>query len=247
MHKYLRAIGFSKITSRTQLEDIYKLTLSEPNRRLSVTLNEMSSLTQFDKDFGDGIGLSLVGELDMNGSLSIEHYFPYVRPNNYLGIDGIDIEEHTYNKSYIGTIGDMYMAIMFYIQNIADTTRLLKYQKKDINTIMLSALSLEGTVILPIDRDSYKESYEESEDVLSVIDSTFLPMGIEVDYYRIIGYIQSVEKKVNTYTNELLYNITVESMGYKLNVCINALDLVGEPLPGRRFRGEVWLQGYVVI
>jgi len=28
-------------------------------------------------------------------------------------------------------------------------------------------------------------------------------------------------------------------------VCINAKDLIGEPEEGRRFKGVIWLQGFV--
>ena len=289
MHKYLRAVGFSNIESRSQLEEIYKETLSSPNRKVASTLNETSTLVQFDRDFGAGIGVSLVGEMDRDGSLSIEHYFPYIRPKYYTNVDAIDIEEHSYNKSYVGTVGDMFIAIMFHVQNITECDRLLKYHNRNLTTVMLSGLSTDGTIILPIEKDAYPDEQREalqkkkkilmehakkgnvdaintitemdieiynqtitriednSEDVLSVIDSTFLPIGIEADSYRVIGYILEVKKLFNTFTNEQLYDMTIESLGYKLNICINAEDLVGEPLPGRRFRGDIWLQGYLVM
>ena len=31
------------------------------------------------------------------------------------------------------------------------------------------------------------------------------------------------------------------------DICIHADDLLGEPLPGRRFRGNVWMQGKVEV
>ena len=289
MHKFLRAIGFSKIESRYQLEDIYKDILSSPNRKVASTINTGSTLVQFDKDFGNGIGISLIGEMDKSGSLSIEHFFPYVRPKVYTNTDTIDLEEHTYNKSYIGTIGDLFIAVMFYVQNIAECDRLLKYHNRSLTTVMLSALSTKGTIILPIEKypeveekekavqakknklmknalegdidainsitkmdiNLYNETLtrieEQSLDVLTVVDTTFLPTGVESDLYSIIGIIKEVYTRFNIVTNEQLYDITVESLGYTFNICINAEDLVGEPLPGRRFRGDIWLQGYIVI
>ena len=29
------------------------------------------------------------------------------------------------------------------------------------------------------------------------------------------------------------------------DVCINQKDLLGEPMPGRRFKGTIWLQGKI--
>ena len=51
MHKYLRAIGFSKIISRKQLENIYQQTLSNPNRKVATTIGVDTTLIQFFKDF----------------------------------------------------------------------------------------------------------------------------------------------------------------------------------------------------
>ena len=33
--------------------------------------------------------------------------------------------------------------------------------------------------------------------------------------------------------------------GFDFHIAINDEDLLGEPLPGRRFKGEIWLQGMV--
>ena len=77
MHTYLRAIGFRECKNRQQLEDIYRHTLNTPNRKIMTTISVDTSLLQFEKDFGKNFGLSLVGEYDIKGSLSIEHYFPY--------------------------------------------------------------------------------------------------------------------------------------------------------------------------
>ena len=64
MHSYLRAIGFSKIKSRKQLEKIYALCLRNPNRKVMTTISIDTSLIQFEKDFGSSIGLTLLGEYD---------------------------------------------------------------------------------------------------------------------------------------------------------------------------------------
>ena len=42
-----------------------------------------------------------------------------------------------------------------------------------------------------------------------------------------------------------LIMLVVMCNGIRLTVCINELDLQGEPEAGRRFRGIIWLQGYV--
>lgn len=85
------------------------------------------------------------------------------------------------------------------------------------------------------------------EDMFSIVDTSFMPCGVECDHYMIVGNILSVHTEINSITNEKIYNIMVEANYILLNIGINSLDLQGEPKVGRRFRGEIWLQGYVKI
>ena len=76
------------------------------------------------------------------------------------------------------------------------------------------------------------------EDVLSIIDTSFMPCGVECDHYMVC--LQEIERI-------LFCNLLIEANGLMINVGINEADLQGEPKVGRRFRGEIWLQGVVTI
>lgn len=82
-----------------------------------------------------------------------------------------------------------------------------------------------------------------TEDVLSIVTTSFMPYGMECDQYQIIGTILFYTKIFNSYTREILYQMTVECNGMTFDLCINKKDLLGEPEIGRRFKGSVWLQG----
>ena len=45
------------------------------------------------------------------------------------------------------------------------------------------------------------------------------------------------------YTKEDVYLLQVECNDLNLLVCINSKDLLGEPAVGRRFKGQIWMQG----
>ncbi len=81
------------------------------------------------------------------------------------------------------------------------------------------------------------------EDIYSIVDSTFIPYGSESDNYTIIGNILEVSKLQNEFTKEYIYNLVVECNDIVLEICINEKDLLGKPEPGRRFKGNIWLQG----
>lgn len=83
------------------------------------------------------------------------------------------------------------------------------------------------------------------EDVLSIVDTSFMPYGMECDQYQIIGNILFYTKVFNSYTRETLYQMTVECNGMNFDICINKKDLLGDPEAGRRFKGTVWLQGKI--
>ena len=85
------------------------------------------------------------------------------------------------------------------------------------------------------------------EDIYSIVETSFIPYGSESDNYSILGYINSVEKQMNFYTKEEFYVLNVECNEMSYDVCIHVDDLLGEPAVGRRFRGNVWMQGKVEV
>ncbi|MFI3236418.1 MAG: DUF3881 family protein [Lachnospiraceae bacterium] len=85
----------------------------------------------------------------------------------------------------------------------------------------------------------------QNSDLYSVVDSTFIPYGLECDLYMVLGYITDVRKEVNAITNEEVYILSLMCNEIAIDVGINTLDLEGEPEIGRRFKGVVWLQGQI--
>lgn len=85
------------------------------------------------------------------------------------------------------------------------------------------------------------------EDVYSIVDTTFIPYGSESDNYTIIGNILEVNLNQNSFSKEYIYTLIVECNDIVLEVAINKKYLIGEPVVGRRFKGIIWLQGYVVF
>jgi hypothetical protein len=83
------------------------------------------------------------------------------------------------------------------------------------------------------------------EDILTIVDSYFMPFGIECDQYQVLGTILFYTKVYNSLTREAIYQMTIECNGMQFDICINAADLLGEPETGRRFKGNIWLQGRV--
>ena len=84
-----------------------------------------------------------------------------------------------------------------------------------------------------------------TEDVFSIVDTFFMPFGMECDYYQLMGEILSVNKVRNYRTKEYLYQMRILCNDLEIDVCINEADLMGDPDVGRRFKGNLWLQGFI--
>lgn len=290
MHSFLSAIGFSNIKDRQKLEPIYRQILQSPTSKIITTISSDTSLIQINKDFGEGFGISLVGELSSGGELSIEYYFPYVNSKLLTISPDIYAEKYTDKTGYAGVTNnfDVGMNLIFFITNVADyeKSKWINKSNKNISKVWLSGLSNSGTIILDVvkkddnpnvrarknkrnklieaakkgdpdaiesltleDMDTYnmigKRSH--SEDLFTIVESSFMPVGVETDHYAIIGSILSYKVAVNQYTNEPIYLLNILCNDLRFTVAINKENLIGEPVPGRRFKGEIWLQGKIDI
>lgn len=103
--------------------------------------------------------------------------------------------------------------------------------------------AMESLTIEDIDLYSQASRRVVKEDIYSIVDTCFMPSGIECDQYSIVGEIREVNLKKNRITSEEIYDLKLECNDLYFKVGINKLDLLGEPLPGRRFKGRIWMQG----
>ena len=83
-------------------------------------------------------------------------------------------------------------------------------------------------------------------DVFTLVDTYLMPYGVECDQYSILGEIIECEKVTNNVSGENVWKFVLNVNDLIMDVCINELDLVGEPVVGRRFKGVIWMQGMVL-
>ncbi|MBQ6679099.1 MAG: DUF3881 family protein [Lachnospiraceae bacterium] len=80
-------------------------------------------------------------------------------------------------------------------------------------------------------------------DVFTLVNSFFMPHGMESDQYYFMGKILSKQLLENHLTQERFYRMIVESNGMELTVSINEEDLTGTPEVGCRIKCHAWLIG----
>lgn len=124
-------------------------------------------------------------------------------------------------------------------QNSVDRSNLLAAAKKGdeeaIETLTLEDMDMYTTISRRIQK----------EDVFSLVDTYFMPYGVESDQYSVLGEIVAMRQSTNYVTGEKIYILTICCNELTFDVCINIIDLFGEPQVGRRFKGIIWLQGFI--
>ncbi len=127
-----------------------------------------------------------------------------------------------------------------------------KEQKQESHdrSILMSAAkagdpeAMESLTMNDIDTYSRVSRRLISEDVFSIVDTYIMPSGIECDQYSILGTILDIGQVINDYTQEPVYILRLDVNELQFDVCVPVSRVVGEPEVGRRFKGDIWLQGW---
>lgn len=292
MHEFLRAIGFSNIKNRTQLEKIIGIVMAQPTEKKMIKIDEKTTLTEISKDFSKQMGVTIVGEYDEKGFFHLDHYFPYFKSSQETTITEIVVNKRMDTDSYTAMCDDFRVGVslIFYLQNGADFVEIVENGENSEAfskrlPITLAGLSIEGNILLgnAVDAVQMKKRYAEdkqrkkliieakngnqeaidnltiddldmyamisrrakNEDIYTIVENTFIPYGSESDNYSIIGTIIECELLRNSFSGEEVYAMWVTCNDMSYQICINKNDLLGEPAPGRRFKGNIWLQGSI--
>ena len=289
MHKFLRAVGFSKIKDRKELTALITSSIQNAQKRSYVTNNENVILAEFARDFADRIGIAVCGEFDDEDKFIYEYYYPYLIPSAVSTEEDINVERHAATYSYAGVCNEprLGVTLIFYLQNMVPYIKYENENKFPIKgtTLSLSALSIKGQIMMPIakteeekevakkklnyrnklinnarrgdetaiesltldDMDLYTTLSKKirKQDIYSLVDTYFMPYGVECDLYSVLGEVVDSQKVINRFTDEAVYIMRILCNEIEFDVCINEADLLGEPAVGRRFKGNIWMQGMI--
>lgn len=290
----MRAIGFSRFENRRELQELLTEVVMNADKR-AMTMEAVSSyqdntlLGEFCKNFADGLGIAVCGEFDEEEKFIYEYFYPYLEGSGVTSYEDISVERHAEKDSYAGVCDDVKLGIslIFYLRNKIPYIKAQATGQLPVRgtTLTLSALSVNGTVMLPIQKDEEQiqrvrqasisrnnlmqaarkgdeDAIEtltledmdiytivskkiQKEDVFSLVDTYFMPYGVECDQYSVLGEITAIRTTKNRITGEEIYILTIFCNELTFDVSINIIDLLGEPQVGRRFKGVIWLQGNI--
>ncbi len=173
----------------------------------------------------------------------LQNIIPYIRARN---TEQLPIKGTSVMLSALSVQGTIVMPLAKSEHNRA---RAGKAEKERIKLIEAAKRgdeeALEHLTLEDMDKYTAISRKIQKEDVFTLVDTSFMPYGVECDQYSVLGEIISVDSVTNSITGEILYKFRLECNNIMFEVCINKNDLYGEPAVGRRFKGGIWLQGYI--
>lgn len=290
MHSYLRAIGFSEYTTKKSIGQLLSLA-EKPDEERELEEPGGDRLIELRRMVGKNIGIAWDGTGTAPGVLDVDFYNPFVY-GSYNNIhEDVSVEKRHSENSFLGACEDLRVgvSIIFNVQNPMDIMPYYIDKKKlpKYTSVIFSALSLDGTILLPIkmspgdenkkkqalkrrtnlisaarqgdesamealtfeDMDTYAKISKRivSEDIFTIVESSFMPYGLESDMYSIVADIVENEIVENEITGEKVHIMTLNYNDVLITLAINEMDLQGEPMVGRRFKGNIWLHGRIIL
>jgi hypothetical protein len=303
MNIYIRALGFSEMTSESE-EEFIKLGIEESLKEKFVVHHEALNRGVIILRLSNSTGLYVYGRYD-GKKFKYEYYHPFVVGTRVITNEELAVERHLDKESYEVGCDELKtgVTLIFYLQNVMDYLDYL-YDGGELKVdnfnpdvrnsvakqairhkkVALAGLSLGGLILLPTaknkkakisaeeekkrknliqaakkgdedaiesltieDMDKYNELSHRivKEDIFTIVDSTFMPCGVECDQYSVIGEIMEIKTEENIYTGETMYIMLLDCNDLFITTVINKKHLMGEPEIGRRFKGQIWLQGNV--
>ena len=117
------------------------------------------------------------GEFDEDNSFLYEYHFPYVRGTHISSNEDVTIERHAEKESYAGVCDDIKVGVslIFYLQNMIPYKRLQALNQLPVQgtSLILSALSVSGMIMMPIIFGVFSFFYSAAFSVYMIVNTLY--------------------------------------------------------------------------
>ena len=122
MHSYLRTVGFSKVKSRKEMQEIIQDVINTYDEKIAVENHPDGVFIQYSKNYGCDCGITVCGQYDEDNEFHVEYTFPFFRGTGITSQEHVIVERHAEKESYAGACDDMRLGVtlIFYLQNPAE-------------------------------------------------------------------------------------------------------------------------------
>ena len=173
----------------------------------------------------------------------LQNMIPYVK---YENEDHFPIRGTTLSLSSLSIKGQIMMPIAKTEEEKEVAKKKTNYRNKLINNARRGdETAIESLTLDDMDLYTTLSKKIRKQDIYSLVDTYFMPYGVECDQYSVLGEVIDTRKVTNSYTGENVHIMRINCNEIEFDVCINEADLLGEPAVGRRFKGNIWMQGFI--
>ena len=169
MHAYLPGIGFSNIHSRRTMDQLAEDVIKNCDNKAVFHTEDGRLMAEFSKKFARNAGITAVGELDQAGEFRLEYTYPYYQGTRITLKEDLTIERQTGREAYAGACDDPRLGItlIFYMTNMGEFLGLSEARALTAGPkpVILSAIAMEGMVILPIRQTTELENIRRRADI----------------------------------------------------------------------------------
>ncbi|WP_069999663.1 DUF3881 family protein [Cellulosilyticum sp. I15G10I2] len=167
MESPITAVGFSKIDGEYKIEDIVGEILDTPTRQVASRMANNDILAEYSKMFADDTYVMVrivvkAGQKDTK--IQVEQCEPYVESHHTVQVEDLMVEciddEYTYYA--VCEEKETGMQFIFWLQNVIEYIETLD-AGSTFNEVKMVGLAMEGTIILPIEKNEEEEVVEKEE------------------------------------------------------------------------------------
>ena len=152
MHKYLPAIGFSKLNNDT-LNDLLQEIKLRPDYQESAIDFEGNQFVELRYMVTDNVGLVLRGIYNDDDEFVLDYYYPTFFGDTVSLVNDVDIIKQSDKDNYQVMVDEIRLGVnlIFQLQNMGEYLRNnIKDDKITNKNVSLAALSMDGKIILPL-------------------------------------------------------------------------------------------------
>ena len=104
MHRFLRAVGFSNISSKQDMDKLIGISMDKPSVSKQILSGDGRKMTELSHEFAHNTGLTIRGEYDKLGFFHVDHYFPYCSSSLITMRTDVTINKRVDTNAYTGNI-----------------------------------------------------------------------------------------------------------------------------------------------
>lgn len=167
MESPIKVIGFSALDDKYSVDEIVTEILDNPTSQAAMKIDSNRILAEYIKEFAPDTYIMTrvaVDKTKEKPNIEVLQCEAYVQASHNLDIQSVDIERIDDEEDYyvICEEKNTSMQIIFWLQNVIEYLEAVKKHKK-CQQINIAALALEGTIILPVEKDEEDEVIEKEE------------------------------------------------------------------------------------